>query len=167
MKYVLLLITPLLGITLLAGVALGQHQNRTMAVSEGRAILVASSDGWRWGRRIARLKDQLGLSDEQATQIRKVLGEARKPSIKIRADLKVARIELGELATQEKIDRGKIDAKLKQIGQLKLRLLGLRVDVVLATRNILTSEQVKNADRWFRRYLSRERGRGRRLKKKK
>ncbi len=108
------------------------------------------------------MKERLGLNDEQTKQIRRILREARKKSIKIRADLRVARIELGEFVTQEKVDKGKIDAKLDQIGQLWQQQLRLRTEVVLATRDVLTPEQMKNADRWFMRFLSGRRGRGRR-----
>ncbi|MCZ6486215.1 MAG: periplasmic heavy metal sensor, partial [Acidobacteria bacterium] len=76
------------------------------------------------------MKERLGLSDEQTRQMRVIRREARKTSIKIRADLRVARIELGELVTQDKVDRGKIDAKLDQIGQLRQQRLRLRTDVV-------------------------------------
>ena len=108
------------------------------------------------------MKERLGLSDEQTTRIRAILREAQKKSIKLRADLRVARIELGELATQEKVDNEKIDAKLNQIGQLRQQRLRLRTGVVLTTRDVLTPEQIKNADRWFMRFLSGRRGRGRR-----
>jgi len=162
MKKLSFLLTPLLAIGLLANTALGQVQDSGMALSERRPVHARSDGGWRRGRGMERLKERLGLSDEQTRQMHAIRREARKTSIKIRADLRVARIELGELVTQEKVDKGKIDAKLDQIGQLRQQRLRLRTDVVLATRNVLTPEQMKNADRWFMRFLSGRRGRGRR-----
>ncbi len=162
MKKLSFLLTPLLAIGLLANTAPGQVQDSGMAVSERRPVHARSGGGWRRGRVIERMKERLGLSDEQTKQIRGILREARKKSIKIRADLRVARIELGEFVTQEKVDKGKIDAKLDQIGQLRQQQLRLRTEVVLATRDVLTPEQMKNADRWFMRFLSGRRGRGRR-----
>ncbi len=162
MKNFSMLMIPLLALGLMADTALGQAQDSGMAVSERRSVHVRSGDGWRRGRGIERMKTRLGLSDEQTKQIRGILRESRKKSIKIRADLRVARIELGELVTQDKVDKGKIDAKLDQIGQLRQQRLRLRTDVVLATRDILTPEQMKNADRWFIRFLSGRRGRGQR-----
>lgn len=162
MKKLSFLMTPLLAIGLLADTALGQVQDSGMALSERKSVHAMSGGGWRRGRSIERMKERLGLSDEQTKQIRGILREARKKSIKIRADLRVARIELGEFVTQEKVDKGKIDAKLDQIGQLRQQRLRLRTEVVLATRDVLTPEQMKNADRWFIRFLSGRRGRGRR-----
>ncbi len=162
MKKLLFLMTPLVAIGLLANTALGQVRDSGMTLSERRPVHARSGGGWRRGRGIERMKERLGLNDEQTRQIRGILREARKKSIKIRADLRVARIELGEFVTQEKVDKGKIDAKLNQIGQLRQQRLRLRTDVVLATRDVLTPEQMKNADRWFMRFLSGRRGRGRR-----
>ena len=162
MKKLSMLMTPLLALGLMADAAVGQIKDSRVALSEGRAVHARSGGGWRRGRGIERMKERLGLSDEQTRQIRAILRDARKTSIKIRADLRVARIELGELVIQEKVEKEKIDAKLGQIGQLRQQRLRLRTDVVLATRDILTPEQMKNADRWFMRFLSGGRGRGRR-----
>ncbi len=162
MKKLLFLLTSLLAIGLLANTAQGQIQDSGMALSERRPVHARSGGGWRRGRGIERMKERLGLSDEQTRQIRGILREARKKSIKIRADFKVARIELGELVTEEKVDKEKIDAKLNQIGQLRQQRLRLRTALVLATRDVLTPEQMKNADRWFMRFLSGRRGRSRR-----
>jgi len=161
MKKLSFLLTPLLAIGLLGDTALGQVQESDMVLSERRPVHARGSGGWRRGRGIERMKERLGLSDEQTRQIRGILREARKNSIKLRADLRVARMELGELVTQEKVDKGKIDAKLDQIGQLRQQRLRLRTEVVLASRDVLTPEQMKNADRWFMRFLSGRRGRGR------
>ncbi len=160
MKKLSILLTPLLALGLMANAAVGQVKASGVALTEGRVVHTRSGGGWHRGRGIERMKERLGLSDEQTRQIRGILREARKTSIKFRADLRVARIELGELVTQEKVDNGKIDAKLGQIGQLRQQRLRLRTDVVLATRDILTPEQMKNADRWFMRFLSGRRGRG-------
>jgi len=162
MKHLAFLLTPLLAIGLLADTALGQVRDSGTALSERRPVHARSGGGWRRDRGIERMKERLGLSDEQTGQIRAILRDARKTSIKIRADLRVARIELGELVIQEKVEKEKIDAKLGQIGQLRQQRLRLRTDVVLATRDILTPEQMKNADRWFMRFLSGRRGSGRR-----
>ncbi len=162
MKNFSMLMTLLLVLGLMADPAVGQVQDSGMALSERRSVHARGSGGLRRGRGIERMQERLGLSDEQSKQIRGILREARKKSIKIRADLRVARIELGEFVTQEKVDKEKIDAKLDQIGQLRQQRLRLRTDVVLATRDVLTPEQMKNADRWLIRFLSGRRGRGRR-----
>ncbi len=161
MKKIPILMIPLFAMGLFADTALGQAPDSGTAVSETRPVNVRSAGRGRRGRGMERMQDRLGLSDEQAKEVRGILREARKKSIKLRADLRVARIELGELVTQEKVDQDKISAKLDEIGKLSQRRLRLRTDTVLTTRNVLSPEQIKKADRWFRRSLSGSRGRGR------
>ena len=100
-----------------------------------------------------RMKSELGLSDDQVTKIEGIFRDAQKKSIKMRADLRVARIELGELVAQDKVDRDRVNAKVDQIGQLSSQRLRLQTDVVLATRDVLNTEQRVKAERWLNRFL--------------
>jgi len=161
MKKLSFLLTPLLAVGLLADTALSQAPDRGPGITERKTVHARRGGGWRGGR-FERMKERLELSDEQTEKIRGILREARKTSIKVRANLRVAQIELGELVTQDKVDKGKIDEKLVQIGQLRQQRLRLRTDVVLATRGVLTPDQMKKADHWLTRFLSGRRGRGRR-----
>lgn len=160
MKKLSFLLTPLLAIGLMADTPVIQAQDRAEGISQ-RSVQARSRGHRGWGRRnpMERMKEQLELSDEQVQKIRGILREARKQSIKVRANLRVARIELGEFVTQEKVDRGKIDVKLAQIGEFRQQYLRLRIDVVLQAREVLTPEQRVKAERWLSRFLS---GRGRR-----
>ncbi len=160
MKRLSFLLMPLLAIGLMADTAVIQAQDGGEGISQ-RPVHARSRGHRGWGRRggVERMKERLELSDEQAKKIRDILRGAGKKSIKVRADLRVARIELGELVTQEKVDRGKIDTKLAQIGQLRQQRLRLRTDVALQAREVLTPEQRVKAERWLSRFL---RGRGRR-----
>ena len=160
MKKLSFLLMPLLAIGLMADTPVIQAQDRAEAISQ-RTVHARSGGHRSWGRRnpTERMKEQLELSDEQVQKIRGILREARKQSIKVRANLRVARIELGEFVTQEKVDKGEIDAKLGQIGEFRQQRLRLRTDVVLRTREVLTPEQRVKAERWLSRFIS---GRGRR-----
>ena len=160
MKRLSFLLAPLLAIGLLGDVPLIQAQDSGQEISQ-RPVHARSRGHRGWGRRdpMERMKEQLELSDEQVQKIRGILREARKKSIKVRANLRVARIELRELVTQEQVDKGKIDTKLAQIGESRQQHLRLRTDVVLQAREVLTPEQRVKGEHWLSRML---RGRGRR-----
>jgi Spy/CpxP family protein refolding chaperone len=160
MKKLLFFLTPILAIGLMADTPLIQAQDRGESVSE-RPVHVRGRGHHGRERRggMERMKEQLELSDEQGKKIRGLLREARKTSIKLRADLRVARIELGELVTQKKVDKAKVDAKLNEIGELSQQKLRLRTDIVLQTREVFTPGQIAKAERWLQRFVS---GRGRR-----
>jgi len=89
----------------------------------------------------AALKAELGLSDEQATQLRKMWVDGRKQAIRQRADLQIARLELRELTEAPVVDQKAVDAKVKTIGDLHAAQLKARTDQRLAMRRLLSPEQ--------------------------
>ena len=89
----------------------------------------------------AALRAELGLSDEQATQMQKMRTDGRKEAIRQRADLAVARIELEELINAPAVDQKAIDAKIRAIADLQAAQLKARTDQRLAMRRLLSPEQ--------------------------
>jgi Spy/CpxP family protein refolding chaperone len=63
----------------------------------------------RWGKGhrnpIGWMKKNLELTDEQSAKIQDIVTETRKKNVRVRADLRVAKIELGQLLTQTEVDR--------------------------------------------------------------
>ena len=159
MRKLSLLLMPLLVIELIADVPFTQAQNRGEGISE-RSVPARGKGHRGWSRRdsVERMREQLDLSEEQVQKIRAIMGEAGKKSAKLTADLRVAQIELDELVTQKKVDRGKIDAKVDEIVRLRQNRLRLRADMALRIREGFTPEQLAEADIWLKRLL---RGRSR------
>jgi Spy/CpxP family protein refolding chaperone len=89
----------------------------------------------------AALRAELGLSDEQAAEVRKLWADGRKQAIRQRADLAIARLELEELVNAPVVDRKAIDAKVKAVADLQAAQLVARTGQRLAMRRILTPEQ--------------------------
>lgn len=105
-----------------------------------------------WGRERARfmlerlvespsMREQLGITPEQAAKIRQQTSDFRKSEIRNRADLKVKRIELNDLLSADKPDRAAIDKKLQELSAAHLAVMKAGVDFRLAMRNALTPEQ--------------------------
>lgn len=101
--------------------------------------------GWKSGDPFARMKSELQLTDDQVEKIRGIFLESRKASVRIWADLRVAGIELRQLLTQAEVDKGKVEEKVGQIGQVRQRLLSHRTDTFFKIREVLTPEQRKKA----------------------
>lgn len=83
---------------------------------------------------------QLDLSTEQIEKLRDMRTSHQKEMIPLRAELKVARIELRELVRAGD-NTSAIDAKIDQIGKLQTQLEKKRVQNQLQMRSILTPEQ--------------------------
>lgn len=181
-KRTALIMVPLLLVGLSGGAAWGQQSEER----RGDGPRIARADGgeergrrhWRGrqGRRgqearrgrhgrgnwVKRMTEKLELTDEQVKKIKSVLTDARKKRIGLRADARVAGIELRELVSQEAADKAKINAKVDDVTKIRGDLLRARTDAVLAVRDVLTAEQIAKADGMLKRMLTGRRGRGRR-----
>ena len=89
-----------------------------------------------------------------------MLTDARKKRIALRADARVASIELREMVAQETVDKAGIDAKVDQIAKLKGDLMRARTDAALGVREVLTPEQLAKADGMLKRLLGGGKGHG-------
>ncbi len=87
------------------------------------------------------LRQQLGLTDEQAAKIESAQLEFAKQEIQRRAALRTKRLELATLLRAENLDRGAIERKLREVNELELQTRLAWLDHSLAVRNLLTAEQ--------------------------
>ena len=89
----------------------------------------------------AAIQAELGLSADQAAQLKKLRADGRKQAIRQRADLAIARIELEELMDAQSVDEKAVAAQVKAISDLEASSLKARTDQRLAMRRLLTPEQ--------------------------
>jgi len=110
------------------------------------------------------MQQVLGLSDEQASQLRAMHFESAKARIKTRAEMQLKRLELEELLRAEETDQAAIDKTLRALSDAQYTAMKDRVAHRLAFRQILTPEQLKKMEgmkRQFKRHrMGRRGGRG-------
>ncbi len=87
------------------------------------------------------VRQALGLTDEQAAQMRRLRDDERKEAIRRRADLAIARLELREALGAPTVDEKLVAAKVKTVSDLEAAAVRAKVDRQLALRKILTPEQ--------------------------
>ncbi len=119
----------------LAAVAIGAT---TLAAAEPESVRRAARVG-----RVDReaLRAEIGLSDEQAAEIRRVALQGRKAAIERHAQLRIARLELEELLRAESLDEAAIAARVKALGELQAASFKARAESRLAVRRIVSAEQ--------------------------
>ena len=108
-----------------------------------------------------RLQRQLGLSDDQTAQLRKLFAEQRKQAIRRHADMQIARVELDEALAAATVDEGVVNARAKALADLQAAAVQARVQQRLAMRKVLTPEQAQKMQqlRHERRSMRGHRGR--------
>src|SRR5271168_350748 len=101
------------------------------------------------------IRQQVGITDEQAATFRKQELDFRKTEIRGRADVEVKRLELKDLLAADKPDRAAINAKLQEISAAQLSLQKTAIDYRLTMRDAITPAQRDKLrqlmrDRWQR-----------------
>lgn len=127
----------------------------------GVALAAAYPEGPGAGGREARrpgpeeIKAELGLSDVQHAQLKQFRLQERKATIRRRADLQIARLELRELLDAANLDEKAVAVKVKEISELQSTALKARVDGRIALRKVLTPEQFDKLQDLRRRRIGR------------
>jgi Spy/CpxP family protein refolding chaperone len=86
----------------------------------------------------------LGLTDDQMMKITLICRDIQKKQIRLRADLKIAEIELMEIMEKKDFDLDKANAVVKKIEDLKTTQHLETVKAMKDVRAFLTEEQFKN-----------------------
>jgi len=105
-------------------------------------------DGQRRGRGRdgARMMKALGLSEDQQKQMKALRSAQQKEQIRLKAEVKIAHLELRDLVQQANGPSGAVATKVAKVGELQSRLLKQRVDFQLKRKAVLTDEQRKKLE---------------------
>ena len=87
------------------------------------------------------VRQQLGVTADQAAKIRQQESDFRKAEIRNRADLQIKRMDLEDLLSADKPDRSAIDSKLQEIGASQIALEKSAIDNRLNMQDALTPVQ--------------------------
>jgi len=84
---------------------------------------------------------ELGLSEEQLSQLRALRSEAAKAGLRARTDMQLKQMELEELLEAEEPNEAAIQSKLRELSDARHALMQQRITNRLAMRRVLTPEQ--------------------------
>ncbi|MFZ5876821.1 MAG: Spy/CpxP family protein refolding chaperone [Nitrospirota bacterium] len=87
------------------------------------------------------LKDQLKLSDEQIEKFRKLRNEYERETIRRRADIKIAEMDLWDLFEKKDLTADQLEKKVREVEAKKTDLRIFRFKQVFSIKTILTPEQ--------------------------
>ncbi len=99
-----------------------------------------------------RVRTVLGLTDQQADSLRKIVVDTETFTIKTGADIAVDSIDLREVLRADKPDRAAVMGKGDEISKFISQLINHFLDAMLAAKAILTPEQQK----MIRAYMERD-----------
>jgi Spy/CpxP family protein refolding chaperone len=93
---------------------------------------------------------RLDLTEAQRKRIEEIVDRQMRQSIKARADLRVAELDLRKLMRADVPDRRAIESQIDRIGVMTSGMKKARVGAMLDMRSVLTDEQRKQLQegRW-------------------
>ncbi len=94
-------------------------------------------------KKMERLTAELGLTDEQKSEMQKLREESWEGKRELYSQLKAARKELREELKKPSSDRGKINDIVARMKDLQGEMIDNRVDHFLETKEVLTDEQFR------------------------
>ena len=90
-----------------------------------------------------RVRQYLGLTDEQVGRLHALGINAEKASVQTRADMELRHIELSELLRADNPDHDAIMQKLDEANALRGKMEKQHVEALLSARSVFTPEQLK------------------------
>ncbi len=95
---------------------------------------------------LLRHKDDIGLTAEQVSKIEKMQEQQQESFIKKQAEINVKELKLSTFLKEEKIDRGKLESMILEIGKMRTDLQVQHINHLLDLRDLLTAEQLKKLE---------------------
>jgi Spy/CpxP family protein refolding chaperone len=86
-------------------------------------------------------RSELGLSAEQVSRLEALRGDFTREAIRRGADIRIAELDLASLLEQDPLDLAKVEAKVREVAQLRADLRIARLRVIEQGKGVLTPEQ--------------------------
>ena len=86
-------------------------------------------------------RTELGLSAEQVSRLETLRGDFTREAIRRGADIRIAELDLATLLEQDPVDLTKVEAKVREVSQLRADLRIARLRTVEQGKALLTPEQ--------------------------
>lgn len=98
------------------------------------------------GRMLLKMKDDIGLTEDQVATIEKMRTAQKENRIQREAGLKVLQLEFDSYLKEEKINRAKLEKMVRKIAQLRTDMQIENINHLLDLRELLTAEQLTKLD---------------------
>ncbi len=100
------------------------------------------------------VRQQLGISDDQAKTLEQQVADFRKKVIQDQANLEIQRVDLQNLLASENPDRSVINDKLEQVNSAQLALQKSALNFYLIVKQEITPEQQQKIRQFLRERLN-------------
>lgn len=128
----------------------GRGMRDDMGLGLGGFGLNGSWVGAERALRDPQIRQQLGISDQQANKLEQDITNFQKARIQDRANLEIQRIDLRNLLAAENPDRAAVDSKLQQVSAAQLALEKSAADFAVTLKQEIPPEQRQKIRQFLR-----------------
>ncbi len=118
---------------------------RKMMRHAGFGIMMAEKNLFP-AKMLLKVKDEIGLTEEQVTKIEKMEEIYQESAIKKHADIKVQELKFHSYLKSDQIDRSKMEKMIRDIAKKRTDLQIDHINYLLDLKNLLTPEQIEKID---------------------
>jgi len=86
-------------------------------------------------------RTELGLSGEQVARLEALRSDFMREAIRREAEIRIAELDLAALLEQDPLDLGRVEAKVREVAQLRADLRIGRLRTIEQGKGVLTAEQ--------------------------
>jgi hypothetical protein len=108
-------------------------------------LLFLSKNNLYDGRLLLRLKDKIGLTEDQEKKIEDLMLEHEAFSIRSSAEIKIKELQFASYlkSKKKKIDRKQMEQRIREISSEKTKMIVHYMNYLLDLRELLTTQQVE------------------------
>ncbi len=128
----------------MAGIATAHHHKRKAAetCNKGMGFCFLDCKKLSGPKQALKNQEELALTDAQVSKLKELCLAAKKKKIRLKADIKISKLELNDLLGKKDVDTKAVDAKIDEIAKLMADFNKNCVQAKLAARDMLTTEQL-------------------------
>lgn len=104
--------------------------------------------GEHWGVMSPECAKEIGLEEAQVDRIKSIRLSSQKEIIKLRAEVRIAQLELKEMMTSDNPDKSRINKKIDETSALRAKIRKIQAGSRIDVQSVLTSEQRQLLKEW-------------------
>jgi len=123
-----------------------QGKGKHSMMKQGRFGIHMAEKNLFHARMLLKMKDHIGLTEDQAKKIESMQERYMEATIKLKADLKIKQMKFKSYLKEDKINRKKMEKIIREIAEMKTDMQVDHMNYLLDLKSLLTTEQIQKIE---------------------
>lgn len=104
--------------------------------------------GEHWGVMSPECAKEIGLEEAQVDRIKSIRLSSQKEIIELRAEVRIAQLELNEMMSSDNPDKSRVNKKIDETSALRAKIRKIEAGTRIDVQSVLTNEQRQLLKEW-------------------